>query len=420
MTLFWIGAIVLLAFIGVPFVVSRQNMQSESVSQLNLNKQIFNQRLVELTHQRDLGELSTEEFEQLNGELQANLLDDTAALGEQSLQQGPKLLLWGLVASAAVVAGALYFTMGHYQKVADWQQSLVDMPKLAAKLMGPEANEMTQDELERFALALRTQLNKDSSDAMGWLLFGRIQMSFGDVKEATDAFEEALQLAPDHKLITMSYAKALAMSGDEAKVGYAKVLYQRLLSQYPNDLDILSQQAFALFESGDADGAYRSWQAMLDVLPKDSPRYSQIEKTLAMLKSSHGQSLHAMPPDQPDSQPATNGLSVMVTVALGEEVSLPSQGYLVVFARAVNGPPMPMAVKRMPLPSLPFTVTLSEQDAMMENYALASVEPFEIVAKVVTHADVATADSLLEAVSHPLKKSDLPNGLHLNLQPISK
>ncbi|GGA78360.1 c-type cytochrome biogenesis protein CcmI [Neiella marina] len=427
MTLFWIGALLILAIMAVPFVlVAGRRAKAVGLTQLELNRHVFEQRQLEIKQQFERGEMTEQEFQQLNLELQTNLLDDTEEMTAERSGNGAVWPMWGLFGVGVVAAVIMYVFMGNQDKVEQWQQSMVQMPELAQRLMQPGDNPLSNEELELFALALRTQLNDKGDDAMGWLLFGRIQMSFGRLNEATEAFVNALHLEPSNKAANLSYAKALAMSAEPAKLEYAKSIYQRLLIESPTDLDVLSEQAFTLFEAGDRAAAFASWERMLEIIPADSPRHQQITQTLAMLKSQqHGVNPHAQPASAPEAQqqqtPASDadevsGLKIDVTVSAGQDIEFPADSFLVVYARAVQGPPMPMAVKRMPMPSLPLTLQLTSADAMMDNYSLGAVEPFEVVARVVKGANVATADALFEAVGSELRKQDLPTQVNLTLQ----
>ena len=418
---FWIGSFLLLLFIGLPFVL-RSRQAHQQFTQLELNKQIFKQRLADLKRQQASAELTENEYQQLEAELKASLLDDAVVTEQVKASQGPKGPLYVSLLGGGLAALALYLSMGNYRQLEEWQLALDDMPQLAEKLRS-KTEKMSGEDLERFALALRTRLNEDDSDAMGWLLYGRIQMSFGRVNEATEALVNALHLQPENRTINLTYARVLAMSGDANKLAHAKGIYARLLAANPGDLDVLSQQAFTLLEVGDKQGAYHAWQAMLDLLPEDSSRHQQIKQTLAMLQG-QGASPHVAPTEAQapveSQQNVTDPLRVQVTVELTYGLELPEKGFLVIFAKAAQGTPMPMAVKRFPLTQLPVTVTLTQEDAMMENYTLASVEPFEVVAKVVENANVATAASLLEAKSQPLTKAELPIALTLRLKSVSQ
>ncbi|MBD1389827.1 c-type cytochrome biogenesis protein CcmI [Neiella sp. HB171785] len=427
MTLFWIGAVLISAIVALPFIfVASRRSAASGVSQLELNRHVFEQRQLEIKQQFERGEITEDEFQQLNLELQTNLLDDTEQMTSNANGNGAVWPMWGLFGLGVIAAVIMYVLMGNQNKVEQWQQSLEQMPALAERLMQPGDNPLSNEELELFALALRTNLNEKGDDAMGWLLFGRIQLSFGRLNEATEAFVNALHLQPDNKAANLSYAKALAMSGEPAKINYAKSIYQRLLATSPSDLDVLSEQAFTLFEAGERSAAFAAWQRMLEIIPADSPRHKQIAQTLTMLKSQqHGMNPHAQPAAEPVSEQAAvaaettdeaTDLVIDVTVSAEQGIDIPADSFLVVYARAVQGPPMPMAVKRMPMPSLPLTLQLTSADAMMENYALGAVEPFEVVARVVKGANVATADALFEAVGSQLHKQDLPTQVNLTLQ----
>ena len=55
---------------------------------------------------------------------------------------------------------------------------------------------------------------------------------------------------------------------------------------------------------------------------------------------------------------------------------------LFIFAKAHNGPPMPLAVNKLKQFEFPITVTLDDSMAMMPNLKLSNFEQVEITARV--------------------------------------
>jgi cytochrome c-type biogenesis protein CcmH len=90
--------------------------------------------------------------------------------------------------------------------------------------------------------------------------------------------------------------------------------------------------------------------------------------------------------DQPASgeegMPVTGGISATVSVA-SELAGLVRPGALLfVFARDGDKPGPPIAVKRMPVPQLPFTTTLTDADAMVEGASLGKADQLKLVARI--------------------------------------
>lgn len=73
-----------------------------------------------------------------------------------------------------------------------------------------------------------------------------------------------------------------------------------------------------------------------------------------------------------------------VRVDLSAEVkanALPTDSVFI-FARAVNGPPAPLAAKRVTVAELPVTVELGDADAMMPQLKLSNFPEVQLVARI--------------------------------------
>jgi cytochrome c-type biogenesis protein CcmH len=95
-------------------------------------------------------------------------------------------------------------------------------------------------------------------------------------------------------------------------------------------------------------------------------------------------------------------ISVQVDVDPALASSIPANADLIVFARAKEGPPMPLAVKRMPAGRFPVTVMLSDSDAMMPSMKLSSFPQVYVTARISKDQDVRISAGELEGIGEAL------------------
>jgi hypothetical protein len=79
---------------------------------------------------------------------------------------------------------------------------------------------------------------------------------------------------------------------------------------------------------------------------------------------------------------------------------VPENGVLFVFAKAENGPPMPLAVAKKSQWTLPLTVTLSEDNAMVEGLSFSQFKQIVVIARVSTDDKVDIQSGEIEGRSH--------------------
>tara|TARA_Y100001970_G_C14167487_1_gene822170 strand:- start:1441 stop:1728 length:288 start_codon:yes stop_codon:yes gene_type:complete len=70
-----------------------------------------------------------------------------------------------------------------------------------------------------------------------------------------------------------------------------------------------------------------------------------------------------------------------------------------VYARAANGPMVPLAVRKIPPESLPQTIVLTESMAMVEGMGLADFDEVVVVARLSQSGNVKKAIGDYEAIS---------------------
>ncbi|MDP5191817.1 tetratricopeptide repeat protein, partial [Rheinheimera baltica] len=307
-----------------------------------------------------------------------------------------------LLLVVAVIVGGVYSVNGHYRQLQDWQLAQQNLQAYGERALLNQGEPLSEQEIDWFALALRTKLAKEGDDAIAWMLLGRIRMSQGAIEQAIDAFERALQLTPERTPLLLSYAQALILQADDNRLALAGRAVARVLSKEPQNNDALSLMALIAYEKGDMEQAKSAWQLLLGQLPSTDPRYAAVQQRLAEM----GVEVPA------DGRQIT--VQLFVDPALKQANPNAS---LFLFARAIGGAPLPLAVQRIPLPEGELTLVLTEQMAMQSGWSLANADSVEVVARMSQSGTVEQRPGDIQTVSEALSFTEPALTISLSLEP---
>jgi hypothetical protein len=151
--------------------------------------------------------------------------------------------------------------------------------------------------------------------------------------------------------------------------------------------------ALIAYERGDWQQSLAAFELILGRMSETNPSYAMLNARVEELKVKVAQQSN-----NSEQNSVGQGLSVSVNITLADELKdqLPANGVLFVFAKAENGPPMPLAVVKKPQWQLPLTVTLSERDAMVAGMTFAEFKRVKIVARISIDDKVDTQAGELE------------------------
>lgn len=413
MTAFWIVIAALLVLASLALILPLWRGEGRhSISRSALNKQLYRQRLLEIGEEREQGILA-EESESLV-ELQRSLLDDIPDV-EQSARGGKSLIWIPGVLVLVVVSLGLYYQLGAWQEVSRWQDASSRLGELSNRILVERDSEVTEQDLLDFTLGLRTRLKEEPNDYRGWLLLGRLTLDGNDPEMAREALERAYSLAPQKAMVAVPYAQALMMTGEEAR---ADQLLQAAIAQDPANIEARSVHAFMALQKEDFQTALVRWRAMLPLLEQGSTRHAMVERSIEYAEQQlrqRGIAVTAAPAVQGAQGGQGNAQVVAVKegeyplhITLAPGIQLPEDAHLFVFAVIPNGPPMPIAVKRIPGPQLPLTLSLGDGDAMIEGSKLAAYPELQFKARLSRGGNVMNKEGAFEGVSVTVPTTSIP------------
>jgi cytochrome c-type biogenesis protein CcmH len=356
---FWIAAALMLLLGYVFFLPALSGKtKSRSPDRAKLNLILHRQRQQELAQEA----AGPEDLEQLNAESERNLLGDLETAEDREIRPGgagrPALLAALLI--LPVCALVAYLALGR--------------PDLLGQ--SPAGN---MAEVEQSIQHLAERLKQNPNDLEGWLLLGRSLLATNQPDKAVTAYEYALKLAPDNLDIEAMYAEALAGANQGVLAGKPTAIVEEILRKDPNHKGGLWMAGVAAAERKDAAKAVEYWERLKAQLPPGSEEARQIGRYIAEVQ---GLSTAAEAPAPATDQAPGKRIRVKVSLADGLKEKAAPDDALFIFARAAEGPPMPLAVVKKQVRDLPVEVELNDAMAMRQGMNLSSFERIVIGARV--------------------------------------
>ena len=358
-----LAVLVILAVIVI--LLARVFQHKQQLSRDNENQQWYRQRLSELDEDHANGRVSEEEYQQAVTELDKTFVTDNRNI-EADIKWLPAKP-WLPIVLLVVLSVGLYIAFGSWTLQRQADDALQQLPELGKTVL-QEQQQVDAETLSTFALGLRQKLQRQGDDPIAWWIYAGLMSDLQQFDQANNAFQRSLDLDPDRVGTLISYARFLLQNGGAETNQQAAQLLARALRLEPDNADALSLSGFVAFENANYEQAINAWQRLLSLTPADSNRRQVVEQAIADAKQ----------------QLQQGAMSLTVTVELGETVrdALPANGTLFIYVTAPDGAPMPAAVKRVAAGSLPVTVTLSNQDSMLPDYQLSSLEQWKVQARV--------------------------------------
>jgi cytochrome c-type biogenesis protein CcmH len=319
----------------------------------------------------------------------------------------------------------------------------------ASFVAAPRPGERPETQAQVVAMidTLARRMRENPADPRGWALLGHSYAALGRYDDAVRAYAEAATRAPDDASILADYADVLSMEQGTLQ-GKPGELIERALAIDPHNRKALALGAAAASERRDFDTALARWRALAAVLPPDSDTAREVAQVIADVEkqrdAASASAANAPPPGatapndaaanapgangQAANAPATNAPAPMASAGnapasnasaaslqgpaarIAGDVSLAPElasraapaDTVFIFARAVNGPRMPLAVLRTTVRDLPRDFVLDDTMAMAPGATLSSAKEVVVEARVSKGGSAAPASGDLVGKSAPV------------------
>jgi cytochrome c-type biogenesis protein CcmH len=351
----------------------RRAAQAAESTARDANTAVYRDQLAELDRDLAAGTIQAADHEQARGELQKRLLAD-ADVAEPVIapRTSGRGTMVALALALPVLAAGMYAWRGN--------------PAALNPPPPPEQRgEVTQQQIEQMIATLAARVEKNPDDPKAWMVLARSYRAMGRPADSAKAFEHVgpEMLNRDPVLLT-EYADVLATVANGDLEGKPLKLVQQALAVDPNNAMALSMSATAAYKRQDMKTAAAQWQQLLPMLPPESDYAKFIVQTLAEIRGSTAGAAASAPVAAANKPAAGTSTSVSGRVTLSPALASKVQpgDTVFVFARAPQGPRMPLAVKRGLVSDLPMDFVLDDSTAMSPQFKLSSVPEVRIEVRV--------------------------------------
>lgn len=354
------------------------------------NAAVYRDQMAELDREYLLGNLNHEELKVARDELAQRLLTDidTAVVDTPASAPVASPVIWRkpwigialLVLVIPVSSLLMYAMLG--------QPAALDPLALQQGL--DESSEVTPEKLTEMATALTRRLQDEPNSMEGWVMLGRVQRARGHFDESAEALRRALLLSNDDN-ISIERAEVLAQLNGGSFAGEPWRIIQRVLSADPHHLNALFLAGSASYAEMNFRSALRFWERAREGVPADSPDAPELDRAIAEAREKMG--LPPIPPraaTAPADTPSTNPTADVLASSISGRVSVVNElkgliaptDTVFVYATAVSGSRMPVAIVKTTADKLPFDFVLDDRTAMSPSAKLSGMDEVTVRVRI--------------------------------------
>ena len=390
-----VSTLILLAFLFIlPPLWRKQKVKIVDLDKRNI--EIAQHRLAELKENRLTGGITQAQYDEQFADLEQALSDDLDIVSREiQVTTHSKWIIYVVALGIPLLAGSLYFMLGNYQAVSHAAEMSVD----------PEATKLL--EINKMVLRLAEKMKAKPDDAQGWLILGRSYKALEQYPQAADAFANAYRLLGNQAEAMLLYADALAYVNNRNLAGKPSELVYKALALEPDNLNALWLGGMAKAQEGDAPAAIKLWKKLEATLPPGSDSQQEIKNLLSNLAKDTSQGQVQKEPESPEQAKVSNfTLSVQVSLSPKLQKAAAAEDTVFIYAQALSGPKMPLAIVRKHVSDLPLAVRLNDSMAMMPNMKLSNFASVKLLARISKSGNAMTQPNDLIGIIEQVDLTD--------------
>ena len=338
------------------------------------------QKKIELQNDLEQGLIDQEQFDQALEDISSTLaLELNQAHTKISNQSNVNIWAGVVIVLLPVFAISVYYNLSNYTPVSQAAVSADSQPL----------------SLEQSAAKIKQHLDDNPGDFEAWKMLGITYFELGKVKLSLDAYEQAYQINSQDPRLLVEYASAMISANDDQFVGRPVKFIKQALELDPNAPDALYLAGMFAASVQDFELAKALWNKALNALPEQSSDRQALVSILQELSRVENGNI-------------SNTVTVKVEISDKILAARSADDYLMIYAKATQGRPMPIAIQKLPIKAFTGQIVLSDMNSVMSEKLLSQYDEALVVVRISTTGSAMKQADDLQVVSEVVRIADNP------------
>jgi cytochrome c-type biogenesis protein CcmH len=361
-------------FIAVPFYIGR-NRELE-VELFNVAEQanidVFRDQQAQYQQQFEGGEISAEQQALMLAEAEQLLLSNTASVRQQ---QDTRQGLWLLPILIIVMSLASIFIYRSLGSAVDQQ---------ITESLAEQQSQWTPELIATIGERAKQRPN----NVYYWTILAEEAMGRGDMVAAEGYFAEAIRVQPNESYLLGQYAQALFFVEENRFSATVIAAVDRAFAVDSSNQTVLGLKGIQAFQEADYRRAITYWQGAASGLNPASDSWLALQNGIQQAQQLAGEA-----PSESDD------FRLMINLSIDPSIQYSPHQLVFVAIIEADGPPMPVAARKLAASQLPLALELSDRDVLMAGRSLADAGKIKVVARLSSSGSATPQEGDWQVVS---------------------
>jgi len=361
-------------FIAVPFYIGRnRELDDESFNvaeQANID--VFRDQQAQYQQQFEGGEISAEQQALMLAEAEQLLLSNTASVRQQ---QDTRQGLWLLPILIIVMSLASIFIYRSLGSAVDQQ---------ITESLAEQQSQWTPELIATIGERAKQRPN----NVYYWTILAEEAMGRGDMVAAEGYFAEAIRVQPNESYLLGQYAQALFFVEENRFSATVIAAVDRAFAVDSSNQTVLGLKGIQAFQEADYRRAITYWQGAASGLNPASDSWLALQNGIQQAQQLAGEA-----PSEGDD------FRLMINLSIDPSIQYSPDQLVFVAIIEADGPPMPVAARKLAASQLPLALELSDRDVLMAGRSLADVGKIKVVARLSSSGSATPQEGDWQVVS---------------------